>query len=383
MTATTGTRYVSAAIWKEMQRSYSEEGSSGYLCRMDEIKLTQYSRGAGCGCKIAPQVLDEILKSNNSAPVIKNLLVGNSSRDDAAVYDLGNGTALISTTDFFMPIVDDAFDFGRIASANAISDVYAMGGKPILAIAVFGWPVEKLPAALAQKVLDGSRKICEEAGIPLAGGHSIDSAEPIFGLSVNGLVDIKNLKKNNTAKAGDVLFITKPLGVGILSTAQKRGLLKEEHLRVMISQMTALNKTGEALGKTAGVTAMTDVTGFGLLGHLIEMAEGSGLSAEINYGALPVAEGVKEYLSQRIVPDATYRNWNSYSSKTGFEKGVNVMEAFNLLPDPQTNGGLLVAVDAGSVPAIKKLLEENGLGKFAEPVGMMKAAAEKTILVKQ
>jgi len=350
---------------------------------MDEIKLTQYSRGAGCGCKIAPQVLDEILKSNNSAPVIKNLLVGNSSRDDAAVYDLGNGTALISTTDFFMPIVDDAFDFGRIASANAISDVYAMGGKPILAIAVLGWPVEKLPAALAQKVLDGSRKICEEAGIPLAGGHSIDSAEPIFGLSVNGLVDIKNLKKNNTAKAGDVLFITKPLGVGILSTAQKRGLLKEEHLQVMISQMTELNKAGEALGKTEGVTAMTDVTGFGLLGHLIEMAEGSGLSAEINYGALPVAEGVKEYLSQRIVPDATYRNWNSYSSKTGFEKGVNVMEAFNLLPDPQTNGGLLVAVDAGSVPAIKKLLEENGLGKFAEPVGMMKAAAEKTILVKQ
>jgi len=366
-----------------MQRSYSEEGSSGYLCRMDEIKLTQYSRGAGCGCKIAPQVLDEILKSNNSAPVIKNLLVGNSSRDDAAVYDLGNGTALISTTDFFMPIVDDAFDFGRIASANAISDVYAMGGKPILAIAVFGWPVEKLPAALAQKVLDGSRKICEEAGIPLAGGHSIDSAEPIFGLSVNGLVDIKNLKKNNTAKAGDVLFITKPLGVGILSTAQKRGLLKEEHLQVMISQMTELNKAGEALGKTEGVTAMTDVTGFGLLGHLIEMAEGSGLSAEINYGALPVAEGVKEYLSQRIVPDATYRNWNSYSSKTGFEKGVNVMEAFNLLPDPQTNGGLLVAVDAASVAAVKKLLEENGLGKFAEPVGMMKPAADKTVFVKQ
>ena len=366
-----------------MQRSYSEEGSSGYLCRMDEIKLTQYSRGAGCGCKIAPQVLDEILKSNNSAPVIKNLLVGNSSRDDAAVYDLGNGMALISTTDFFMPIVDDAFDFGRIASANAISDVYAMGGKPILAIAVLGWPVEKLPAALAQKVLDGSRKICEEAGIPLAGGHSIDSAEPIFGLSVNGLVDIKNLKKNNTAKAGDLLFITKPLGVGILSTAQKRGLLKEEHLPLMISLMTALNKTGEALGKIEGVTAMTDVTGFGLLGHLIEMAEGSGLSAEINYGALPVVEGVKEYLSQRIVPDATYRNWNSYSSKTGFEKGVNVMEAFNLLPDPQTNGGLLVAVDEASVPTVKKLLEENGLGKFAEPVGMMKAAAEKTVFVKQ
>ena len=188
----------------------------------EPIKLTKYSHGAGCGCKIAPQVLDEILKSNNKTPVTKNLLVGNSSKDDAAVYDLENGMALISTTDFFMPIVDDAFDFGRIASANAISDVYAMGGKPILAIAILGWPVGKLPPELAQQVLEGSRKICEEAGIPLAGGHSIDSPEPIFGLSVNGMVEIKNLKQNNTAKAGNFLFITKPLGVGVLSTAQKR-----------------------------------------------------------------------------------------------------------------------------------------------------------------
>lgn len=356
---------------------------------MDEIKLTQYSRGAGCGCKIAPQVLDEILKTNISIPADSNLpagqaglLVGNSSNDDAAVYDLGNGTALISTTDFFMPVVDDAFDFGRIASANAISDVYAMGGKPILAIAVLGWPVEKLPAALAQKVLNGSRKICEEAGIPLAGGHSIDSAEPIFGLAVSGLVEIKNLKKNNTAKAGDVIFITKALGVGVLSTAQKRGLLKEEHLPVMINQMAQLNKIGEALGKIEGVTAMTDVTGFGLLGHLIEMAEGSHLSAEISYAALPVMEGVKEYLGQRIVPDATYRNWNSYSTKTGFEKGVNVMEAFNLLPDPQTNGGLLITVDAASVEAVKSLFKENGLKNFAEPIGKMNPVAEKTIIVK-
>lgn len=349
----------------------------------EPVRLMQYSRGAGCGCKIAPQVLDEILKSNSSSPSIKNLLVGNSSKDDAAVYDLGNGNALISTTDFFMPIVDDAFDFGRIASANAISDVYAMGGKPVLAIAILGWPVEKLPAALAQRVLEGGRKICEEAGIPLAGGHSIDSAEPIFGLSVNGLVDIKNLKKNNTAKEGNLLFITKPLGVGVLSTAQKRGLLKEEHLPGMISQMTQLNNIGEALGKIEGVTAMTDITGFGLLGHLVEMAEGSGLSAEINYNALPVAEGVRDYLAQRIVPDATYRNWNGYSAKTGFEKGVNVMEAFNLLPDPQTNGGLLIAVDEASAGTVKTLLTENGLEKFAMPVGVMKAAAEKTVFVKQ
>ena len=346
-----------------------------------KIKLTQFSRGAGCGCKIAPKVLDEILKTNIVMPANSKLLVGNSSKDDAAVYDLGNGTALISTTDFFMPVVDDAFDFGRIASANAISDVYAMGGKPLLAVAILGWPVEKLPAELAQKVLDGSRKICEEVGIPLAGGHSIDSAEPIFGLAVTGLVDIKNLKKNNTAKPGDVIFITKPLGVGVLSTAQKRGLIKEEHAAVMINQMTQLNKAGEALGKLEGITAMTDVTGFGLLGHLIEMAEGSSCSAEINYSALPVADGVKEYLAQRIVPDATYRNWNSYSTKTAFEKGVNVMEAFNLLPDPQTNGGLLIAVDENAVEAVKQLLKENGLENFATPIGKMKELADKTVFV--
>jgi selenide,water dikinase len=347
-----------------------------------EIKLTQFSRGAGCGCKIAPKVLDEILKSNFSIPDNSKLLVGNSSKDDAAVYNLGNGMALISTTDFFMPIVDDAFDFGRIASANAISDVYAMGGKPILAIAILGWPVEKLSVELAQRVLEGSRTICGAAGISLAGGHSIDSAEPIFGLAVSGLVEIENLKKNNTAKAGDIIFITKSLGVGILSTAQKRGALKEEHLSLMIDQMSQLNNIGEALGKIKGVTAMTDVTGFGLLGHLIEMAEGAGVSAEINYSMLPVAEGVREYLTLRIVPDATYRNWNSYSSKTAFEKGVNVMEAFNLLPDPQTNGGLLIAVDEASVEEVKTLLKENRFLKFTEPIGCFTAAGEKIITVK-
>jgi selenide, water dikinase len=349
---------------------------------LGEAKLTQFSHGAGCGCKIAPKVLEDILKTDMLSSANNKLLVGNSSKDDAAVYDLGNGTALISTTDFFMPIVDDAFDFGRIASANAISDVFAMGGKPLLAVAILGWPVEKLPAALAQKVLDGSRTICEEAGIPLAGGHSIDSTEPIFGLAVSGLVDIKNLKKNNTAKAGDILFLTKPLGVGILSTAQKRGLIKEEHVAMMINQMTRLNSIGALLGCVKGVTAMTDVTGFGLLGHLIEMAEGSHCSAEIHYATLPVTEGVREYLSQRIIPDATYRNWNSYSTKTGFEKNVNVMEAFNLLPDPQTNGGLLIAVDAGSVDEVIRLLNDNGLEKFVTPIGRMIAPADKTIFVK-
>lgn len=349
----------------------------------ETVKLTQYSHGAGCGCKIAPKVLEEILQSSIDSPVDKNLLVGNSSKDDAAVYDIGNGMALISTTDFFMPIVDDAFDFGRIASANAISDVYAMGGKPILAIAILGWPVEKLSTALAQQVLNGARNICAKAGIPLAGGHSIDTAEPMFGLAVNGTVSIENLKQNNTAGENDLVFLTKPIGVGILSTAQKRGLLKDEHRDAMIGQMATLNKHGEALGKTKAVTSMTDVTGFGLLGHLIEMAEGANLSAELYYTRIPVMEGAKEYLLQRIVPDATYRNWNSYSSKVGFEKGVNVMEAFNLLPDPQTNGGLLFSVKESGATEVIRLLTEAGLNEFTIPIGRFIKRADKIIQVKQ
>jgi selenide,water dikinase len=348
----------------------------------DSTKLTQYSHGAGCGCKISPKVLDEILKSNIALPDNNKLLVGNHSKDDAAVYDLGNGMALISTTDFFMPIVDDPFDFGRIAAANSISDVYAMGGKPLLAIAILGWPVEKLPVELAQKVIEGGRTICAEAGIPLAGGHSIDSPEPIFGLAVSGIVPVENLKKNNTAQEGDHLFLTKPLGVGILSTAQKRGLLKEEHLPVMIEQMITLNKIGEELGKIKGVTAMTDVTGFGLLGHLIEMADGSGLSAEIYYDKIPVAAGVKEYISQRIFPDATTRNWSSYNDKVKFEKGVNVIEAFTLLPDPQTNGGLLFSVMEEKVEEMKRVLEKFELNIFTGTVGRMIRRQEKIILVK-
>jgi selenide, water dikinase len=349
----------------------------------DSTKLTQYSHGAGCGCKISPKVLDEILKSNIVLPDNNKLLVGNSSKDDAAVYDLGNGMALISTTDFFMPIVDDAFDFGRIAAANSISDVYAMGGKPLMAIAILGWPVEKLPVEAAQKVIEGGRTICAEAGIPLAGGHSIDSPEPIFGLAVTGIVPIENLKKNNTAQEGDYLFLTKPLGVGILSTAQKRGLLKEEHLPMMIEQMTTLNKIGEELGKIKGVTAMTDVTGFGLLGHLIEMAEGSGLSAEIYYDKIPVAAGVKEYIAQRIFPDATTRNWSSYSDKVKFEKGVNVMEAFTLLPDPQTNGGLLVSVSEESLEEVKNLLQQHALEERITPIGKIMVWGEKLVYINQ
>jgi len=344
------------------------------------FKLTQFAHGAGCGCKIAPQVLETILKTNEQIPY-QQLLVGNSSRDDAAVVDLGNGTALISTTDFFMPVVDDAFSFGQIASANAISDVYAMGGKPILAIAILGWPVDKLPAELAQQVLEGSRNICAAAGIPLAGGHSVDAAEPFFGLAVNGLVDIKHLKQNNTAQKGDVLFMTKPLGVGILTTAQKRNVLEAAHETLMLEQLATLNKVGEALGKIDGVHAMTDITGFGLLGHLLEMAEGSGLGAELYYDAVPVLESAKQYLAQRIVPDATYRNWNSYSAKVAFGAGVNVMEAFSVLPDPQTNGGLLIAVDPADVEAVQQVLQDNNIA-YVHPIGVLTDLGEKTIQVK-
>lgn len=347
------------------------------------FKLTQYSHGAGCGCKIAPKVLDEILKSNITVPDNKNLLVGNSSKDDAAVYDLENGMALISTTDFFMPIVDDPFDFGRIAAANSISDVYAMGGKPLMAIAVLGWPVEKIPVDIAQKVIEGGRAVCNEAGIPLAGGHSIDSPEPIFGLAVTGIVSKENLKKNNTAEEGDLLFLTKPLGVGILSTAQKRGLLKEELLPTMIKHLSTLNKIGESLGKIKGVTAMTDVTGFGLFGHLIEMAEGSNLSVEIFYHKIAVINGAREFIKQRVFPDATTRNWNSYYDKVRFEKGVDVMEAFTLLPDPQTNGGLLFSVKENSNAEVVALLNTEGLNNFIEPIGRFIAKGEKTIEVKK
>ncbi|MEO9211000.1 MAG: selenide, water dikinase SelD [Ginsengibacter sp.] len=347
----------------------------------DKIKLTQYSRGAGCGCKISPQILEEILHSQFAFPD-KNLLVGNNSSDDAAVSDWGDGNALISTTDFFMPIVDDAFVFGQVASANAISDVYAMGGKPILAIALLGWPVEKLPASLAKKVMEGALNICAKAGITLAGGHSIDSAEPFFGLAVNGIVPIKNLKRNNTAQKGDIIFLTKPVGVGILSTAQKRNVLKEEHLKILTDQLISLNNVGEELGKIEGVSAMTDVTGFGLAGHLIEMAAGSGLSAELYYSQLPIIEGAKDYLSQRIVPDATYRNWNSYSKKINFDKGVNVMEAFSILPDPQTNGGLLIAVNPDSAKEVKEILKHHGLEGFSTPIGVFISKNEKIIHVK-
>jgi selenide,water dikinase len=346
--------------------------------KMEQIKLTQYSHGAGCGCKIAPHVLEEILKSDFVPPHNDKLIVGNSTKDDAAVYDIGNGQGLISTTDFFMPIVDDAFDFGRIASANAISDVYAMGGKPLMAIAILGWPINKLSTQLAQKVIDGARSMCAEANIPLAGGHSIDSPEPIFGLAVTGILDLKNLKQNDTAKEGDLIYLTKKIGVGILTTAEKKGLLREDHKGMAAQQMMILNKLGEKLGQLSYVSAMTDVTGFGLLGHLIEMAEGANLSVELNYSKVPLIENLNSYISQMCVPDNSFRNWSGYDPKVSGITGDSLLT----LCDPQTNGGLLVTVHSDSKKEFEALLIAEGLKEFAEPIGTMKAKGEKVVVIR-
>jgi selenide,water dikinase len=305
-------------------------------------KLTQYSHGAGCGCKISPKILDQILSSHTSFGAFPALLVGNAERDDAAVYDLGDGTAVISTTDFFMPIVDDPKDFGQIASVNAISDVYAMGGTPMLAIAILGWPVNTLPPEVANAVVEGGRIACAEAGIPLAGGHSIDSPEPIFGLAVTGRVRLEHLKKNGGATPGARLFLTKPLGVGILTTAQKKDLLAPEHAHIAPQSMKQLNKAGALFGQLPYVQAMTDVTGFGLLGHLSEMCEASNASAIVQFDRVPFIDRdiLDHYLDKKCIPGGTLRNWDSYGHKIAGADG----ERRHLLADPQTSGGLLVAV---------------------------------------
>mgnify|MGYP001167487424 FL=1 len=331
----------------------------------NKIRLTQFSHGAGCGCKISPKVLSTILDSQIETAADARLLVGHESCDDAAVYDLGDGTAVISTTDFFMPIVDDPFDFGMIAATNAISDVYAMGGKPLVAIAVLGWPIGKIDPEIARIVVDGGRQACKKAGIMLAGGHSIDSPEPIFGLAVTGRVDIKNLKQNNTAKAGCKLYLTKPLGIGILTTAEKQGKLRCEHSRIATESMIKLNSIGAEFAAIPAITAMTDVTGFGLLGHLREMCEGSNLSAMIEYDKIPRFGPVDDYIAQKCIPGGTSRNWDSYghSIKLGNE------EWKSLLCDPQTSGGLLIAVEPSFCSEIEQLLKSHNMP--ATPLGSL------------
>lgn len=346
------------------------------------FKLTEYAHGAGCGCKIAPKVLEEILHNSNKQPaVFPNLLLGNDTNDDAAVYDLGNGTGLVATTDFFMPIVDSAFDFGRIAAANAISDVYAMGAKPVLALAILGWPVDKLPAALAAEVIAGARSICNEAGIPLAGGHSVDTTEPLFGLSVNGLVNLKQLKKNAGAQNGNKIYLTKKLGTGLLSTAAKRKQLSDVFIPELIAQLSSLNKFGEQLGAMPQVKALTDVTGFGLLGHLTEICKASNCSATIMYERLQLLPGTKECIANAIMPDATFRNWNAYSPSLTMSAEVNAAEAFMVLADPQTNGGLLFTVAEEDAENLEAAMRSAGLADFAQPIGYITEKSDKLINV--
>ncbi|MGZ3863924.1 MAG: selenide, water dikinase SelD [Bacteroidia bacterium] len=341
---------------------------------MSEIKLTQYSKAAGCGCKIAPEALQQILSGLQTISD-KKLLVGNESNDDAAVYDTGNDQCIISTTDFFMPIVDDAFDFGQIAAANSLSDVYAMGGKPLMAIAILGWPIEKIPTSEAKRVLQGATEICKQAGIPLAGGHSIDSAEPIFGLAVTGIVQKQNIKKNNTCKEGDLLYLTKPIGSGILATAQKRGKLASEHYNALLKNMTSLNTFGGACGDKDYVNAITDVTGFGLTGHLCEMLDKTGLSAEVENNKVPLLPGTDTYMKEYIYPDNTTRNYNAVKEKISWLNGLEFMT----LCDPQTSGGLLISVDQKKKAEFEKLLSENKQEAFL--IGRVISGKEKMVYI--
>jgi len=324
---------------------------------MEPIKLTQYSHGAGCGCKISPAVLSEILSfGDKDGKHFPSLLVGNEESDDAAVVDLDGKTGIVSTTDFFMPIVDDPFDFGAIAATNALSDIYAMGATPIMAIAILGWPISKLSPAVAGRVLEGGRTVCHRAGIPLAGGHSIDAPEPIFGLAVTGKIDLEHIKRNNQAQIGDLLYLTKPLGIGMVTTAQKKGLAKEEDLNLAKSTMLKLNEIGAVASKWTEVHAMTDVTGFGLGGHLTEVCRGSGLSARVNLSAVPMFDFVPYYLELGCIPGGTLRNWDSYGH------GIKLTAETDkfILADPQTSGGLLMTVDPQKAREFEKKMKDAG-----------------------
>ena len=344
------------------------------MLEAESIQLTSFSHGAGCGCKISPQILDTILKSDTPKKNYPFLLVGNESRDDAAVFDWQNGEAVISTTDFFMPIVDDPFDFGKIAATNAISDIYAMGGTPLMAIAILGWPIDKLAPEIAAQVLEGGRAACAEAGIPLAGGHSIDSPEPIFGLAVTGKVKKEHLKQNDQANENCLLYLTKPLGVGILSTAQKRGILSPEDLAISVKQMSTLNAFGEKLGPLTYVKSLTDVTGFGLMGHLVEMCDGSGVSAHIDFDALPILGNLNTYLDQKCFPGGTQRNWASYGHRV--QEGISENQRL-IGADPQTSGGLLIAIEKEHQSEFE--IFAHGHGFDLKPIGFTMTQQEKAI----
>jgi selenide,water dikinase len=322
-------------------------------------RLTSLSHGGGCGCKIAPAALADLLRRSPSAQVFPGMLVGTETSDDAAVYQLNEEQAVIATTDFFMPIVDDPFEFGRIAATNALSDVYAMGGSPILALAILGMPIKVLAAETIREILRGGEAVCAAAGIPIAGGHSIDSVEPIYGLAALGLVHPKRLRRNCDARADDVLILGKPLGVGILSAALKKDLLEEEAYRSLIDTATCLNRAGPDLAELPGVHAMTDVTGFGLLGHLLEMCRGASMTAQLRMSSIPVLDGALEFAASGVVTGASARNWASYGDQVHVPTQLRGASQ-SLLCDPQTSGGLLVACASDSVEAALAILARHG-----------------------
>jgi selenide,water dikinase len=337
------------------------------------IRLTSFSHGGGCGCKIAPGVLSEILRNSGGGLIPPELLVGIETADDAAVYQLNDEQALIATTDFFMPIVDDPFDFGRIAATNAISDVYAMGGTPIMALALVAMPVNQLPVEVIGEVVRGGQAVCREAGIPIAGGHTIDSVEPIYGLVVMGLVHPKKVRRNADAKAGDVLILGKPLGVGVLSAALKKGQLDADGYAQLIANTTLLNKPGTALAAFDDVHALTDVTGFGLAGHTLEMARGAGLCAVINWPQVPLLPKVAQMAAEGFVTGASGRNWAGYGAEVQLDAALPPV-AQALLSDPQTSGGLLVSCAPGAAEQVLALFHTQGFGA-ARVIGRMEAGA--------
>jgi selenide,water dikinase len=329
----------------------------------ERIRLTEFSHGGGCGCKIAPALLADMLAAVPIRNLPKELLVGTETSDDAAVYRLNDTQALVATTDFFSPVVDDPFDFGRIAATNAISDVYAMGARPIMALALVGMPIDKLPVSVIRRVLEGGESVCAQAGIPVAGGHSIDTLEPIYGLVALGLVHPDRVKRNSSARAGDVLILGKPLGIGILSAALKKGKLSEAGYRQMIEWTTKLNTPGEALAALPAVHALTDVTGFGLAGHLLEICRGSKLAAELDYASIPVIPEALEWVKQGVATGASTRNWAGYGHDVEFGGELSVQDwQRKVLSDPQTSGGLLVACAPDSTQEVLSEFKKQGFG---------------------
>jgi selenide,water dikinase len=328
------------------------------------IRLTSFSHGGGCGCKIAPGVLSEILKNSAGGLIPKELLVGIETADDAAVYQLNDEQALIATTDFFMPIVDDPFDFGRIAATNAISDVYAMGGKPIMALALVAMPINQLPVEVIGEVIRGGQTVCREAGIPIAGGHTIDSVEPIYGLVVMGLVHPSKVRRNADAKPGDVLILGKPIGVGVLSAALKKGKLGDAGYAQLIRNTTMLNKPGAAFAELPGVHAMTDITGFGLAGHTLELARGAGLAVSLDWSKVPLLDGVAAMAADGFITGASGRNWAGYGAEVSLDAALPAV-AQDLLTDPQTSGGLLVSCAPDTADEVLRIFKREGFGQAA------------------